>query len=44
MATAERERVAKCNAEEAFDEVFSLKSIKELDGIFKFNFIILFRF
>ena len=35
MATAERERVAKHNAEEVFDEVFSLKQSKR---------IILFRF
>ena len=35
-ANAERERVAKRNAEEAFDQVFTLKkSIRELEGIFQ---------
>ena len=41
IAMVKREHVAKRQAEEAFDEVFSLKkSIKELEGIFKFNFFI----
>ena len=40
IAAAEIERVAKRTAEEAFDQVYSLKkSIRELDGIF--NFLIL---
>ena len=41
IAVAERERVAKRTAEEAFNEVFALKkSIRELEGIFNFlNFI-----
>ena len=37
FAAAEKERVAKRTAEEAFDQVYSLKkSIRELDGIFNF--------
>ena len=37
IAVAERERVAKRTAEEAFNEVFALKnSIRELEGIFNF--------
>ena len=39
VAIANTERVAKRNSEEAFDKLLSLKkSIKELEGIFKFNF------
>ena len=45
MTAADQERVAKRSAEEAFDVVFALKkSIRELEGIFNFKFIILFRF
>ena len=37
IAAAEKERVAKRTAEEAFDKVYSLKkSIRELDGNFSF--------
>ena len=37
IAAAEKERVAKRTAEEAFDKVFTLKkSIRELDGNFNF--------
>ena len=37
IAKAERERVAKRTAEEAFDQMFTLKKlIRELDGIFNF--------
>ena len=41
IAAAEKDRVAKRTAEEAFDKVYSLKkSIRELDGNFNFfNFI-----
>ena len=37
IAAADKEKVAKRTAEEAFDQVFTLKkSIRELDGIFNF--------
>ena len=36
IATAEKERVAKRTAEEAFDKVHSLKKSRELDGNFNF--------
>ena len=44
IAAAEKERVAKRTAEEAFDQVFTLKkSIRELDGIL-LNLLIYFIF
>ena len=37
IAKAERERVAKCTAEEAFNQVYSLKKlIRDFEGIFNF--------